>query len=399
MWHYDFFIFFPLFGILFQEKQKEKRSKKDKKDKEKREGKEKKDKKRSKEKHSDKKDRKEKHKDKDRDRDKAKNRTSDEKRVAGQADSYKVEKLVPNNLQNVEVKDAKYVQELARRIRDEERATESQMVQKFTVTGQRGSEFLGRVVESNLANCTREQRKIKDEKDGRPINGQRNHVDTRSLGSAIGGNFSVMDHRRVGLALPVEKDVEKPKDGKEKNKHKESDGKKVDKPKDNDREKKSKSKVKDEAKEKKKEEKAKEKAKQIIEQSKQQPKLPESGRESLDTCNAKQFYRSGMSNNSTLGEGNLGKRKEPHKNGSLLGESFLYCTIITTGLLFCLVIGTTNFILFVTKDGNRGFIVLRLSSKHPFLCGLLVLYISKAKKTLAKLDLQLLCLLFRLLVR
>lgn len=212
-----------------------------------------------------------------------------------------------------------------------------------------------------------------------------------------------MDHRRVGLALPVEKDVEKPKDGKEKNKHKESDGKKGDKPKDNDREKKSKSKVKDEAKEKKKEEKAKEKvkekAKQIIEQSKQQPKLPESGRESLDTCNAKQFYRSGMSNNSTLGEGNLGKRKEPHKNGSLLGESFLYCTIITTGLLFCLVIGTTNFILFVTKDGNRDFIVLRSSSKHPFLYGLLVLYISKAKKTLAKLDLQLLCLLFRLLVR
>jgi hypothetical protein len=310
-----------------KEKDKEKREGKEKKGKEKREGKEKKDKERSKEKLSDKKDRKEKKKDKDgdRDRDKEQNRTSDEKRVAGQPDSFKGEKLVPNNLQNVEVKDAKYVQELARRIRDEERATKSQMVQKITVTGQRGSEFLGTVVGSNLANCSGEQRKIKDAKeDGRQINGQTNHIDTKSLESAIGGNFSIMDHRRVGLALPVEKDVEKPKDGKAKNKHKESDGK-GDKPKDSDREKKSKSKVKDEAKEKKKVEKAKE----ISEQSKQQPKLQENGRESLDTCNAKQFYRSGMSNNSTFGEGNLGKRKELHKNGPLLGESFLYCTIIT----------------------------------------------------------------------
>ncbi|XP_062174359.1 DEAD-box ATP-dependent RNA helicase 42 isoform X3 [Alnus glutinosa] len=302
--------------LLKKEKQKEKRNKKVKKDKEKREGKEKKDKERSKEKLSDKKDRKEKKKDKDRDRDrdKEKNRTSDEKRVAGQPDSFKGEKLVPNNLQNVEVKDAKFVQELARRIRDEERATKSQMVQKITVTGQRGSEFLGTVVGSNLANCSGEQRKIKDAKeDGRQINGQTNHINAKSLESAIGGNFSIMDRRRVGLALPVEKDVEKPKDGKAKNKHKESDGK-GDKPKDSDREKKIKSKVKDEAKEKKKVEKAKE----ISEQSKQQPKLQENGRESLDTCNAKQFYRSGMSNNSTFGEGNLGKRKELHKNGPLL---------------------------------------------------------------------------------
>jgi outer membrane biosynthesis protein TonB len=316
--------FGSLIVILFQEK-KEKRNKKDKKDKEKREGKEKKDKERSKEKHSDKKDRKEKHKDKNKDRDKVKNRTSDEKRVAGQPDSYKGEKLVPNNLQNVEVKDAKYVQELARRIRDEESATTNQMVQKIAVTGQRGSEFLGRVVESNLANHSGEHRKIKEAKeDGRQINGQRNHVDTRSLESAIGGNFSVMDHRRVGLALPVERDVEKPKDGKEKNKHKESNGK-GDKPKDNNREKKSKSKVKDEAKERKKEKKAKE----ISEQSKQQPRLQENGKESLDTGNAKQFYRPETINNCTFGEGNLGKRKELHKNGPLLGESFLYCTIIT----------------------------------------------------------------------
>ncbi|XP_059463204.1 uncharacterized protein LOC132192033 isoform X1 [Corylus avellana] len=300
--------------LLKKEKQKEKRNKKDKKGKEKREGKEKKDKERSKEKHSDKKDRKEKHKDKDRDRDKEKKGTSDEKRVAGQPDSYKGEKLVPNNLQNVEVKDAKYVQELARRIRDEESAITSQMVQKITVTGQRGSEFLGRVVESNLANHSGEQRKIKEAKDdSKQINGQRNHVNTRSLESAIGGNFSVMDHRRVGLALPVEKNVEKPKDGKEKNKHKDSNGK-GDKPKDNDREKKSKSKVKDEAKEKKKEKKAKE----ISEHSKQQPRLQENGKESLDSSNAKQFYLSETINNSTFGEGNLGKRKELHKNGPLL---------------------------------------------------------------------------------
>ncbi|KAF5446431.1 hypothetical protein F2P56_032059 [Juglans regia] len=306
---YEFSIL-PLIGFLFQEKREEKKHKKDK-DSVKREGK--KEKERSKEKHSNKKDRKEKHRDKERGCEKEKYRTLDEKSIAGQPKCYIGEKLV-HNLQNVEIKDSKYVQELARRIRDEEKATESQAVQKITVAGQRKSGFPDRVVESNIAFQPEEKEKTEDEKEnGRKANGQRNYVDTRSLENGIGGKCYVMDDKRnEGIVKPMEKDAEKPKKRKEKNKHRESDGK-GDKPQDKDQENKSKSKDKDRAKEKK-----EEKVKEINEHSKQQPKLNKSGKESLNTCNAKQLEFSGMNGNSSFSEGNFGKRKELDKNGLTL---------------------------------------------------------------------------------
>lgn len=303
---------------MFQEKRKEKKHKKDKNS-GKREGK--KEKERSKEKHSNKKDRKEKHRDKVRGCEKEKYRTLDEKSIAGQQPKcYIGEKLV-HNLQNVEIKDSKYVQELL-----------SQAVQKITVAGKRKSGFPDRVVESNIALQPEEKEKTKDEKEnGRKANGQRNYVDTRSLENGIGGKCHLMDDKRnEGIVKPMEKDAEKPKKRKEKNKHRESDGK-GDKPQDKDQENKSKSKDKDRAKEKKKEEKVKE----INEHSKQQPKLNKTGKEALNTCNAKQLEFSGMNGNSSFSEGNFGKRKELDKNGLTLGEScFISYIDHTAGLLF-----------------------------------------------------------------
>ncbi|CAH2054664.1 unnamed protein product [Thlaspi arvense] len=114
---------------LTKEKQKkEKKHKRDKKDKEKKEGKEKKDKETSKDKQKERKEKKEKHKDrKDKDRDKEKSRTSEDKRNVGVGDR---EKLVTNTLQSNGNGESKFIQDLARRIRDEE-ATESRSPRKI----------------------------------------------------------------------------------------------------------------------------------------------------------------------------------------------------------------------------------------------------------------------------
>ncbi|KAG5416400.1 hypothetical protein IGI04_003967 [Brassica rapa subsp. trilocularis] len=115
---------------LIKEKQKkEKKHKKEKKDKEKKEGKDSKDKETSKDKH---KERKEKHKDrKDKDRNKEKSRTLDDRKAAGVLPNTKDrDKLVTNTLQNNGNGESKFIQDLARRIRDEE-ATENQSMGKI----------------------------------------------------------------------------------------------------------------------------------------------------------------------------------------------------------------------------------------------------------------------------
>ncbi|KAF8050501.1 hypothetical protein N665_1956s0004 [Sinapis alba] len=100
---------------LIKEKQKkEKKHKKEKKDKEKRQGKEKKDK----EKYKEGKERKEKHRDR---KDKEKSRTSEDKKIVG---------VLPNTVQDSGNEESKFVQDLARRINNEEEARESQSVGK-----------------------------------------------------------------------------------------------------------------------------------------------------------------------------------------------------------------------------------------------------------------------------
>ncbi|KAJ4832142.1 hypothetical protein Tsubulata_048234 [Turnera subulata] len=325
--------------LLSKEKHKEKKHKKDKKEKEKREGKEKKDKDRSKDKHRDKKDRKDKHKD----RDKEKNRTSDEKRVEGQPGVSVGEKFGSNTSQNSDSKDSKYVQELAKRIRDEGTASGSQMVQKIAVPDQRSGPQ-GMAVESSIASHQEGKRKINERnEDPRKANGQRNHIDGRGLEKTFGEYLSSMDRERVeGISKPVEKkDVERQMEGKEKIKDKEADGKSG-KHKDKDREKSRKSKDKDRDKEKKKEEKAKE----MTELSKEQPKLKESSpnmkhsspklkesspklkesspklkgssKDSLDFRNARPSDPLKLSGINSADEGNPGKRKELEMNGYLL---------------------------------------------------------------------------------
>lgn len=104
--------------------EKQKKEKKHKKDKEK-----KKDRETSKDKHKEGKERKEKHKDKkDKDRDKEKSSTSEDKKASSVLPNTKdSEQLVTDNGNG----ESKFIQDLARRIRDEE-ATDSQSVGKIS---------------------------------------------------------------------------------------------------------------------------------------------------------------------------------------------------------------------------------------------------------------------------
>ncbi|KAH0850344.1 hypothetical protein HID58_095610 [Brassica napus] len=98
------------------------------KEKQKKHKKEKKDKETSKDKHKERKEKKDKHKDrKDKDRNKEKSRTSEDRKAAGVLpNTQDGEKLVRDTLQSNGNGESKFIQDLARRIRDEEEATESQ---------------------------------------------------------------------------------------------------------------------------------------------------------------------------------------------------------------------------------------------------------------------------------
>ncbi|KAF8388457.1 hypothetical protein HHK36_027129 [Tetracentron sinense] len=203
------------------EKQKEEKLKKEKRDKEKKAGKEKKDQDRSKEKHREKKDRKEKHKDKkDKDRDKDKNRTSDQKRIEGQPEGYNGEKLGHNNQRVAETKDSKFVQELDRRIRNDQREMGNQMVENFAGTDQRRAEDMGRLLGKDSDNWSEGKEKSKDKRgNDRKEDGQRNRDEERGQRNAVVQNFIGVGQRRVkGTAKPMEKDAEKSMEKNEKNK-------------------------------------------------------------------------------------------------------------------------------------------------------------------------------------
>ncbi|KAA8550574.1 hypothetical protein F0562_002258 [Nyssa sinensis] len=335
-------------NLLTKDKLKEKRHKKDKEDKKKREGKEKKDEERNKEKHKEKKekkDRKEKHKDKDKDRDKEKRRTSDEKKIVGPPECHNGKKLDPNCPRSDETKDSKFLLELGKRIRDEGGARENRMVQGICATDKRRAEPLRKAVENNIGNfaegkkteddrkgiCASDQRRAepprkvvennignfaegKKTEDDNKANGQKNRVEAKDIENLVVQDFTGLDQKRVGVARPVVKDVEKQMDRKEKNKKKDSDNR-GDRHKDRDQEKKSKSKDKDRDKKKEKKEKAKEN-----EPNKEQPKLKESKKDILDIRNAETSCLLNESNKSSASNGSLGKRKEHERNGFLDNE-------------------------------------------------------------------------------
>ncbi|KAF8094623.1 hypothetical protein N665_0358s0005 [Sinapis alba] len=119
-------------SLIKENQKKEKKHKKEKKDKEKKEGKD-----TSKDKHKERKEKKEKHKDrKDKDRSKEKGRTSEDKKASGVLpNTGDGEKPVTNTLRNNGNGESKFIQDLARRNRDEEEATESQSVGKIGFPG------------------------------------------------------------------------------------------------------------------------------------------------------------------------------------------------------------------------------------------------------------------------
>ncbi|XP_057965223.1 uncharacterized protein LOC131155811 [Malania oleifera] len=300
---------------LRKEKLKEKKHKKKRTEKEKKEGKEKKEKERSKEKWKEKKDRKEKHRDKtDRDKDDGKNRNLDVKRIEGKTECYNGEKLGPNSMQCVGTKDFKLVQELDRRIRDEDKATGSQMVQTINVADQQRYRLPG-MVESNLAGWGGGKDKINYKKeDNEKANGQRNKVEATGAENTTVQNYAWMDQRRVeGISRPMDKNNVEKQEGKKRGKHKESDSR-GEKHLGRDGGDKSKSKKKDRNKEKKKVE---EKTKEIRELNKELAKSKESGEENVRTCIIKPWQLLKDSNKSSAIEKNPGKRKGFEINGFL----------------------------------------------------------------------------------
>ncbi|XP_059318331.1 uncharacterized protein LOC132068680 [Lycium ferocissimum] len=299
--------------LLKEEKSKEKKHKKEKKDKEKREGKEKRDKDRSDGKHREKKEKKDKHRDKkekhrdkkkDKDKDKEKSSISEEARVAvppgassggklherdehkdrhisseKERDEHKdrhisTEKAkLPNQFHvqhgeqkpfktrhsAVETEDSKFVQELGRRIRDEEKGAQSQLAERFPVEWKRDEkpERVGKV----FGNSAEDKEKNKEKGfDNHKMDAQAFTGEHKVGANAIPPGLSTMAKSNFeGIPRPLEENVGKKRE--EKQKHKERrDGKPREKNKDKDREKHSHGKQKDKEKEKKKEEKAKDKS-------------------------------------------------------------------------------------------------------------------------------------------
>ncbi|KAJ6691213.1 MYB-LIKE PROTEIN X [Salix koriyanagi] len=343
--------------ICLEDKEKKNKEKKDK---------EKKEKDRSDGKHRDKKDKKEKHrekKEKDRDKDKDKSSTSDEKRLLGQAvhnnggdrasDERKVpgqsnggevctqkrkerdhdknsisgnknnpgqfsvcngQKLIQTSNVSHQLEESKFVQQLGKRAREEDR---KQFFEKFTSTDAKRDEGMVRLVAKVPGNWVEGKEKNKRD-DDRTVDGQGIKDEARFTASPQRISKAKID----GMPISLEKDNEKKMEGKEKTKQKESDDKRKnrekkskEKDKVRDREKKSREKDKVRDKEKKKEEKAKEKNEHKM---KEPVKLKENNMFDLVLDNTvKSSHLIKESTNSVVGDINIKKRKDSNANGLL----------------------------------------------------------------------------------
>ncbi|XP_059632130.1 uncharacterized protein LOC132274812 [Cornus florida] len=366
--------------LLKKEKQREKKHKKEKKDKEKGEDKEKRDKDRSDGKHRDKKDKQEKHrdkkkpKDKDRDKDKEKASTSGEKRVAGHSESYNGEKLnhkeknqhedkssityekkqdiqfqahngekpIRNSLPAEEM-DSRFVQELGRRIRDEQKGAGCQLVERFTGADGKKEVRMDRVVAKDTGCIAEGKGKNKDIRvdnkkmvandTGILVEGKEKNndirVDNKKMDgqgirdkAGFSGSTSTMVHnitgivqnRIEGMFRPADKNIERRMEGKEKSKEKEVDDKRRDK-KDKYMEKKKTLKDTGREKERKKDEKVKEKNEYKFTE---QDRFKDSNKNNLiGTHNIKNSHDPMECDKSAAAEGNSKKRKDFGTNGFL----------------------------------------------------------------------------------
>ena len=326
-----------------QEKHKEKKHKKEKRDKEKREGKEKREKDKNEGKHKEKKDKKEKHKDKkkdkEKDRDREKNGGPDEKRLPGQAGEKLIqnedmdkdkngisdktrfaghngEKLSESSHLAEETKDSKFVQELGRRIKDDDRATENKLVEKFTYMDRKKDEEMVKSVAKGTGTWAEGKDKNK-RADDKKMDWQ--GIKNEAFSNSMDQNPAAFVQTRVeGMPRPLEKNIEKKVEEKEKTKEKEGNDKRGDKRKDKDREKKSQGKDKDRDKEKKKEEKTKAK---VEHKNTGHNKLKEDKKNDLigsQYIKSPQLPEESIKN--AASEENLKKRKLVETNGVLHGE-------------------------------------------------------------------------------
>ncbi|KAK4440505.1 hypothetical protein Salat_0385400 [Sesamum alatum] len=300
-------------NLIVKEKHKEKKHK-DKKDKDKKERKERKEKERSEGKHKEDKDRKEKkHRDK-KDKKKDKQKSSEDKKSVGSLEIQNGEKLGPDSKPINGIQDHKILVELGKRVRNDGGATDSQMVQKITLTGQRKANLPGKVEENGDGMSTEAYDDIKDKREhSRMDNGQSLKLDARGLGNGLVGNISGENQIKVKVGSCQVDKVEKRKDGKEKNKHGSAVGKE-DGHKNEGRDKKRKSEDKKRKKEKKRE---REKEKEKVKESKEKIKLGVSDGSSLDLRDKKP---SGILNESPVSHVELAVQKEPVLNGFIHGN-------------------------------------------------------------------------------
>ncbi|KAG6742709.1 hypothetical protein POTOM_053632 [Populus tomentosa] len=267
-------------------------------------------------------------------RDLDKNSISGDKKTAGQFSGYNGQKLIQNSnlshqpkesIQNSNLshqpKESKFVQQLGKRAREEDR---KQFFEKFTDTDAKRDEGMVRPVAKAPGNWVEGKEKNKRD-DDRTVDGQGIRDETRFTASAqsISGTFKA---KIDGMPRSLEKENEKKMEGKDKTKQKESQDKRKNK------EKKSKEKDKVRDKEKKKEEKAKEKSEHKM---KEPVKLKESNMfDRVGDHTVKSSHLLKESTNSVVGDIKIKKRKDSDTNGLLHGESKSNDIQVQTNLSF-----------------------------------------------------------------
>ncbi|KAJ6860346.1 DNA ligase 1-like isoform X1 [Populus alba x Populus x berolinensis] len=234
---------------------------------------------------------------------------SGEKKFSGQFSSYNGQKLIQNNSNLSHYpKDSKFVQQLGKRARDED---QNQFFEKFPGTDAKKDKGMVRLVAKTSCSWVEGKEKNKTD-DDRKLDGQGIKDEARFTGSAQ--SLSATFQARIdGMLRPLEKDIEKKMEGKDKTKQKETNDKNEDQCKDKEKKGKEKDKVRD--KEKKKEEKEKEKT----ERKKKEPdKLKESNMSDIvGNHTVKASHLSKESSNSAVDEVNIKKRKDSDTNGFL----------------------------------------------------------------------------------
>lgn len=204
-------------NLLEKEKRKEKnhkekkdKSKKDKKEKKDREGKQK-GKESGEDKRRERKDRKERHKHKkNKNKEKEKNRPSEDKITAGPPECSTVDNPGSSCTQSDETSDIKFLVELGKRTRGDDKATENLLVKKINLTGKICCESVEKVGLGKNGNSHGNAMLTEKRTNDRKFCGQTNNADARGTENGTVQNFVAGQQTKVeGVAGLVGKNVEK----------------------------------------------------------------------------------------------------------------------------------------------------------------------------------------------